>query len=703
MSEPKPDRPLEIAHVLFIDIVGSSKLLINEQSEILRELNQIVRNNDQVRLAEAAGKLIRLPTGDGMALVFFTTPDAPVRCAAEISKELRNHRSRLPLRMGVHSGPVDEIVDVNERSNIAGTGITLAQRVMDCGDAGHILLSKRLADDLAQYASWRPHLHDLGRCEVKHGTKIEVINFYTDEIGNRAIPEKFKKANRIAAKSSRYLREAALIATAILLGFGVWFFAHRAPKASTVNQGEGSAARIGQKRIAILPFKPVMLENRDQVLELGMADTLITKLSSSREIIVSSLNSVRKYAGLEEDAVMAGRALQVNSVLEGNLQKVGDRIRVSARLINVADGASLWADTFDEKFTDVFEVQDAISQKVADALALQLTGEERKHLTKRYTDNLEAYQLYLTGRYCWSRLTPPDIRKGIGFFQQAIDLDPNYALAYFGLAEANRSLSINADVRSKDCLPEAKAAAQRALEIDDSLAEAHASLSFSLVWFDWDWIGAEKEAKRAVALNPNSAHGHFAYAHVLADLGRHKEAISEIVRARELDPVFPLYRALEGMFLHHAGRDDQAEAKLQKVIEIDPNFWVSHLMLGRVCTQQRKYAEAMAEFTKARELSHGNSEAIACTGYVAALADNKAKAEAVLDEFKELSKQHYIPPVNIALVYNGLGDQNEALSWLEKALDDRDVRLTLLKVDPRWDSFRLNSRFSAVLTRVGLK
>jgi TolB-like protein/tetratricopeptide (TPR) repeat protein len=704
MSEPKPDRPLEIAHVLFIDIVGSSKLLINEQSEMLRQLNQIVRNTDQVRLAEAAGKLIRLPTGDGMALVFFTTPDAPVRCAAEISKELRDH-PHLPLRMGVHSGPVDEIVDVNERSNIAGAGITLAQRVMDCGDAGHILLSKRVADDLAQYASWRPYLHDLGTCEVKHGTQIEIINFYTDEIGNRARPERFKKENRIAAaKPSRYLRNAALITTALLLAFGVWFFAHRAPQASRINHGEGTAAPIGQKRIAVLPFKPVSsLENRDQVLELGMADTLIAKLSNTREIIVSSLNAVRKFTALEQDAVAAGRELHVSSVLEGNVQKVGDRIRVTARLVNVADGSSLWASTFDEKFTDVFAVQDAISQKVADALALRLSGEEKSRLTKRYTENVEAYQLYLTGRYYWSKLTPPDIRKGIGFFQQAIDLDPGYALAYAGLAAANRSLAMNADVPAKDCLPQAKAAAMKAIELDDSVAEAHSALSFALIWYDWDWAIAEKEAKRALVLDPNSAISHFAYAHVLSDQGHHQEAIAEIAHARELDPVFLLFRALEGMILHHAGRNDEALTRLQKALELDPNFWVTHLMLGRVYIQQRKYPEAVVEFTKARELSHGNSEPIGSIGYVEALAGHKDKARAMLEEMKVLSNQRYVPPYNLGMVYNGLGDQNEALSSLERACDERDARVTLLKVDPRWDSLRSNPRFVAVLKRIGLQ
>jgi TolB-like protein/tetratricopeptide (TPR) repeat protein/class 3 adenylate cyclase len=708
MPAPNHDLRLEIAHVLFIDIVGSSKLLINEQSDLLRELNQVVRNTDQVRAAESAGKLIRLPTGDGMALAFFTTPDAPVRCAMEISKAVRGN-SKLALRMGINSGPVDEVVDVNERSNIAGAGITMAQRVMDCGDAGHILLSKRIADDLAQYSQWRPYLHDLGECEVKHGTRIGIVNLHTGELGNPALPEKLKREQAIRSAPTAVIatgmttrRKFTLVAVAFLgaltLIGGFWFITQRAGQKSAI-----APAPPGERRIAVLPFKPLIAENRDQVLELGMADTLIAKLSNTRQIIVSSLNAVRKYSGLEQDSSAAGRELQVSSVLEGNVQKVGDRIRVTARLINVADGASLWAGTFDEKFTDVFAVQDAISQKVADALALRLSGEEKQRLTRRYTDNVEAYQFYLTGRYHLDKVIPPEIRTAIVFFQQAIDLDPNYALAYFGLAQANRSLAITSDVPSKDCLPQAKAAAKRALEIDDSLAEAHASLSFSLIWFDWDWPGGEREAKRALALNPNSAFAHFAYGHLLSDLGRHKEAIAEIARARELEPVFLLVRALEGMFLLHAGRDDEALAKLQKALELDPNFWITHLTLGKVYIQQRKYPEAIAELTKAKELSHGNSETIASIGYAAALAGDKAKARAVLDELKTLSNQHYTPPVNIALVHNGLGDQNEALELLEKACEERDVRLTLLKVDPRWDSFRTNPRFIAVLKRIGLE
>ena len=700
MSEPTSDLRLEIAHVLFIDIVGYSEFLINEQHELLQKLNQIVRGTEAFRDAETAGRLIRFPTGDGMALVFSTTPDAPVQCALEISKALQSH-SELQVRMGVHSGPVSGITDVNDRSNIAGAGINMAQRVMDCGDAGHILLSKRSADDLAQYGKWRPHLHSLGECEVKHGAKIDIVNFYTDEIGNREIPEKLKKEKQIAAaRSFKHLRNGALIAAVLLLVFGFWFFSQRTQRSTTASR---VATPIAEKKIAVLPFKPLLPENRDQVLELGMADSLITKLSNVREMVVRSLNSVRKYGGLEQDPLAAGRELQVNSVLEGNVQKSGDRIRVTARLIRVADGSSLWANTFDEKFTDVFSVQDAISQKVADALALRLSGEENKRLTKRYTDNVEAYQLYLTGRYHWNKLTPPEIAKSIGFFKQAIDLDPTYALAYFGLADAYRALAPTSEVPPKDILPQAKAAATKALEIDESLAEPHATLAFIHTWFDWDWAGAEREAKRAIELNPNFGLAHIAYAQLLSYRGLHQEAISEAARARELDPLSSIINTLNGSVLLYASRDDEASMTLQKTLELDPNFWIAHYFFGKTYLAKKKYSDAIAEFSKARELSGGSSLAIGMIGYGWALAGDLAKARAVLTELKSLSGQRYIPPSNVAVLCFALGEKDEAFIWLEKAYQDHDVRLSRMKVDPEWDSMRSDPRFVAILKRIGLQ
>ncbi|HJT80785.1 MAG TPA: tetratricopeptide repeat protein [Chthoniobacterales bacterium] len=704
MFDSTSDARLEIAHVLFVDIVGWSKLLINEQSDLLRRLNDVVRSSAQVRAAEAAGKLIRLPTGDGMALAFFTTPDAPVRCAVEIGKALKDHPD-LPLRMGIHSGPVDEVVDVNERANIAGAGITIAQRVMDCGDAGHILLSKRAADDLAHYSQWRPLLHDLGEFEVKHGLRVGLVNLHDEQVGNPVLPSKLQPAvatgvvRRSNGRNRAILLGSALVLTALIV-VAVWKFLPRTSPPSPTDSAAMSTS-FG-KRLAVLPFKPLVAETSDQVLELGMADSLITKLSNSREIIVTSLPAVRKYSGLEQDPVAAGRQLQVDSVLEGNVQQSGNQIRVSVRLINVRDGSSAWAQTFDEKFTDVFALQDTISSKVAEALALQLSSEDRQRLIRRYTDDVDAYQLYISGRYYWSRLTPADVKRSIEYFQQAIDKDPNYALAYFGLAEAHRSLAINADIASKDCLPQAIAAAKKALDIDPSVSEPHTSLSFSLVWYEWDWSNGEKQAQRAVDLNPNSAHAHFAMAHLLSNMAKHDQAIAEIARARQLDPVFPLYGALEGMILIHAGRDTEAAVKLQKWLEKEPNFWVTHLMLGKVQAQQGKTAEAIAELEKAAELSHGNSEAIGSIGYVAGMSGDKDRANAVLEQLKALSTQRYIPPYNVALVYAGLGQDESALAELNRACDERDVRVTLLKVDPRWNSLRSDPNFAAILKRIGL-
>ena len=704
MPEPKSDLRLEIAHVLFIDIVGYSKRLIDEQHELLGDLNRLVRNTEAFRSAETSGKLIRVPTGDGVALVFSTTPEAPVKCALEISKALRSH-SELRVRMGIHSGPVSGIMDVNDRSNIAGAGINVAQRVMDCGDAGHILLSKRVAEDLEQYRQWRPQLHELGECEVKHGARVSLVNLYSDEVGNPAIPEKLEKERETKAAAPSVkpakLRKPALLMGAILVAIalviGFWAFSHRQ------SQKMANALRSPEKRIAVLPFKPLVPENRDQVLEMGMADSLIAKLSNIREIVVRSLNSVRKYSGLDQDPVAAGRELEVNSVLEGNVQKSSDRIRVSARLINVADGSSLWANTFDEKFTDVFAVQDAISQKVANALALRLSGEENKRVTRRYTENVEAYQLYLTGRYHWNKLTPPEITKSIEFFKKAIELDPTYALAYFGLADAYRSLAPTSEVPSKDTLPQAQAAATKALELDETLAEPHATLAFIHTWYDWNWSGAEREAKRAIELNPNWSFGHIAYAQMLSVTGRSQEAIAEGARAVELDPLSLIINALNGYHLHLARRDDEAIARLKKTVELDSSFWIAHQFLGMAYIEKKMYPEAIAEFSQAVKLSGGNSEPLALNGYVSVLSGDAAKGRAVLKELKSLERQRYVPPSNLALLSYVLGEQDEAFSWLEKAYQDRDIRLCRLKVDSKWDSMRSEPRFVEILKRLGLQ
>src|SRR5215207_32952 len=283
--------------------------------------------------------------------------------------------------------------------------------------------------------------------------------------------------------------------------------------------------------VAVLPFKPLVVENRDEALELGMADALITKLGSTRGLIVRPLASARRYGGMEQDPLAAGRELQVDSVVDGNIQRWGDRIRVTARLIGVG-GEQLWAGQFDEKFTDIFAVQDAISRRVAGALALHLSGEEEVRLTKSHTENAAAYELYLKGRYHFFKLTPPEVRKGAEFFQEAVKVDPTYALAYAGIADAYRTLPITSDVAPNDAFPKAKEAVTKALELDDSLAEAHASSGWIKLWFDWDWAGSEGEFRRALDLNPYYADAHRGYAHLLSNTGRYEEALREVERAR---------------------------------------------------------------------------------------------------------------------------------------------------------------------------
>lgn len=323
-------------------------------------------------------------------------------------------------------------------------------------------------------------------------------------------------------------------------------------------------------------------------------------------------------------------------------------------------------------------------------------------MSKRGTDNFAAYQLYLTGRYHWNKLIPPEIRVSIGYFQEATQLDPNYAQAYFGLAEAFRALAITGDVPPNETMPQAKAAATKALEIDDSLAEAHASLVFIHTWYDWDWAEAEREARQAIALRPNSGTAHSAYAQLLSDLGRHEEAIAEAARARELDPVSLIINTIEGSVLYFAGRDEEAGVRLQKTLALDSNFWIARLFLGKVYLAQKRYPEALEQFARAREFSHGNSETIAMSAYASALAGDLPGARKIRDQLKSLAAQRYIPPFNLAVVYLGLDERDEIFAALERAYQDHDGRLSFLKVDPKWNALRDDPRFSSLMKRLAL-
>lgn len=454
--------------------------------------------------------------------------------------------------------------------------------------------------------------------------------------------------------------------------------------------------------LAVLPFKPLQADARDDVLQLGMADTLINKLSTNSHVVVRSLSVVRRFGGTEQDALAAGRALGVDSVLEGYIQRQGDRVRINARLLAVPGGATLWADSFDANFSDVFAMQDSIAQKVAAALSLKLDRDERRRMENNYTQNIAAYQWYLQGRYHLQNATPAELVAAIDVFQRALKNDPDYALAYVGLAESYRRQAMISDADPQIVLPLAKAAALHALKIDDTLAEAYVPLGFVHFWYDWDWAGAEAAFKRGIELQPGIVDLHFGYAALLSNLGRNDEALRESQRARELDPTSPLYVALEASFVAYAGHEDEARQQIQGVLRAHPSFWIAHLTLGWLDTDAARYADAVDDFSKASELSGGSQQAVAMLGFALAHAGQKPQAQKLLASLLARSQHEYLPATSIATIYCGLGDNDQALDWLARGYAAHDVRMTFLRVDHRWDSLRGDPRFAALMQRMRL-
>ena len=1113
--EPERNLRLEIGHVLFIDIVGYSKLLIEEQKERLRQLTDIVRATAQVVRATNE-ELVSLPTGDGMALVFRNSSEEPARCALEIAQALKAH-PEIGVRMGVHSGPVSEVTDVNERTNIAGAGINIAQRVMDCGDAGHILLSKRVAEDLESYRQWAPHLHSLGECEVKHGVRIHLVNFYTDEVGNAQLPERFrqlaekkaapvvsrrdeelwiavlpfKSANdaeteslaeglvedvttglsrfgylsvvsrasdaRYALKGSirkggsgirviaqlvdtrtgtqlwaeTYNRDrqgltifdaqediAARIVATVADSYGVlvhsmrevseqkddadltpaewqfqyfayreqitpaahgalrsrleaaaksgnrpsdlwaclaqvyvdeyafgfpgddgksldralaaarrgveldranqfamvalaqthffrqdlaafgpaaeramalnplntdalgilgleivhtgefergtaivrramelnpnhagwmhfaplwdhfnkgeyeqaleranrvdvpglfwpflvmasacghlgrrgeaaaavrdllaldpefaaharsnigtwhfasglmdpildglrkaglsipenddssdsprriepvtsraepaetrvsgrsfpasrlawigaivlavvgagWWFAHPASK-QVAGSSSVSASRAvpvaNQKSIAVLPFVNLSADKNDEYLSDGMTEELLNVLTKVKGLRVPGRSAAFAFKGKTEDNIFrkVGEQLHVNAVLEGSVRKAGDKLRITAQLINVADGFHLWSETYDGDMKDILAMQSDVAQRVVRALEVELGVEEARALTKKPTENAEAYRLYLLGRYHFAKFTRIGWTNAIHYFEQALQVDPNYALAYCGLADTY-GWAGGQIVAGKEAWAKEKELALKALTLDPNLAEAHLSLGVAL-FSALDLDASEKELERAVELNPNLALAYDQYGWTYMAGGRFDEAIAKEKKALELDPLNILFNTDLGFFLSWARRYDEAIVQLRKTLELDANNPLALQTLGWCMVWKGKTVDALAEFQKAATLDdlpwYKGS-----LGYAYAASGDRAKAEQILRDLDELAKKQYVSPASRASVYLGLGEKAKALDWIEKAYEDRDP-LLWWNADRLYDSVRNEPRFQALMQKV---
>ena len=495
----------EIGHVLFIDIVGYSKLLITQQSQQLDTLKRIVRGTEQFRTAEAEGKLLRLPTGDGGALVFRTTAEAPVLCAVEVSKALKEH-PELRVRMGVHSGPVNEITDLNEQANIAGAGINMAQRVMDCGDTDHILISKHVADDLEQYPRWRPYLHDLGQCEVKHGARIDVVNFYGDGVGNSQVPKRFQILQKRRARI-RWAAIAALLLAAALLAFQ---FA-RTRKASTpadpatqATPAATAAATSTDKSVAVLPFENLSSDKENAFFAQGIQDEIITTLSRIGGLRVISRTSTAHYKSAPENLPEIAQQLRVSNVLEGSVQKAGDRVHINVQLIRAEDDAHLWAQSYDRQLTDIFAVEAEVAKMIADSLQATLSPQEKASVETKPTTNADAYVLYLRGRDYQRRPDNllQDFQTAVNFYDQAIKLDPKFALAHARLS-ATASVMYHFFEPTEKWKQKADTEALESLRLQPNLGETHLALGLYHYYIEGNYDAALRELKLAAEVLPN--------------------------------------------------------------------------------------------------------------------------------------------------------------------------------------------------------
>src|SRR5437763_3365681 len=488
---------LEIAHVLFIDIVGYSKLSINEQRAVIDELTEVVRSSDQYQKAEATDRLIKIPAGDGMALVFYTSPEAPAQCAVEISRLLKQH-PRLQLRMGVHSGPVSGVIDVTGRANLAGAGLNMAQRVMACGDAGHILISKHVAEDLEEYEHWRPFLHSLGACEVIHGVRVTIVNLYTAEIGNPQLPKKFQALKKHSARVRWAAMTAALLALSAIVAGIAMFSRYRVR--STIPPPE--------KSIAVLPFENRSEDKANAYFADGIQDEILSRLSKIADLKVISRTSTQHYKSAPQNLPEIAKQLGVAHILEGSVQKRGDAVRVNVQLIKAANDSHLWADTFDRKLIDVFFVESEVAKAIAEQLRVHLTGREEQILAAKPTENVEAYDAYLRGlAYNLKTATTPANSLGAQkYLREAVRLDAKFAVAWALLSYVDARGYLQLTLQPTTALrEEARQAAETALTLQPNLGEALMAMGYYRYACLKDYDTAVRYFEQARQSLPNSS------------------------------------------------------------------------------------------------------------------------------------------------------------------------------------------------------
>ncbi len=581
---------LEIAHVLFIDIVGYSKLLVRQQSELLRELNEIVSETHEFRQADSAGKLIRLPTGDGMALVFRTNPEAPVECAMEIAQALKRHTA-IQLRMGIHSGPINEVADVNQRANIAGAGINMAQRVMDCGDAGHILLSKHVAEDLEQDDRWRPLLHDLGTCEVKHGVRVGVINLYSDEVGNPDLPKKFQALKKHRSRVGLAKVAIALFVLAALVAAFVFLRKPTRP-----------ALTVAEKSIAVLPFENLSSDKENAYFTDGVQDEILTDLAKIADLKVISRSSVMQYkTGVQRNLREIGQQLGVAHLVEGSVQRAGNKVRVNAQLIDARTDVHQWAENYDRPLDDVFAIQSEIAKTIADQLQAKLSPHEKAAIEKPATIDLTAYDLYLHAQSLFAASDDQvkargNLTQAVRFLDEAVRRDQRFLIAWCLLARVHCDIYVDGFDHTPARLEMAHAAIEKALQLQSDSGEAHLALAYYYYMGFRDYERARTELTSAQRTLPNSAEVFEYIGYIDRRQGRWDNATRNLERALDLDPR-NLFIQVAFIYLWQHRYADEART-YDRALKIMPGHPVARILRAAVALDWRAdikpYQETLA-------------------------------------------------------------------------------------------------------------
>jgi TolB-like protein/class 3 adenylate cyclase/Tfp pilus assembly protein PilF len=704
-AEIKKEIQLEIGHVLFIDIVGYSKLSINDQHAAVEELNKVVRATEQFQNAQTSDRLIKIPTGDGMALVFYTSPAAPALCAMEISRAVKEH-PHLHLRMGIHSGPVSGVIDVNERANLTGAGLNMANRVMNCGDAGHILLSKRSADDLSEFDEWRPLLHDLGTCEVKHGVQLGVVNLCSEQVGNLQLPTKFQALKKRRAQ----LRSATIGAALLLLAAVVAAFLILSKRSGRLT------SVIPEKSIAVLPFENRSEDKANAYFADGIQEEILTHLSKIADLKVISRTSTQHYKSAPENLREIGRQLGVAHVVEGSVQKIGDAVRVNVQLIKAASDSHLWADTFDRKLTDIFSVESEVAKAIADQLQAKLTGQEEQVIAAKATENGEAYDAYLRGlAYNLKTATTPANSLGAQkYLREAVRLDPKFALAWALLSYVDARGYLQLTLQPTDALrEEARQAAETALNLQPNLAEALVAKGYYHYACLKDYHTAMRYFEQARQSLPNSSRIPELLAYVARRQGQWNRSDSYFNEAERFDPRNVNLLGQHAVSLWACRRFPEAIRKLDQVLDITPddldtlvqkaaiaqaegdlprasvllaplhpltnNPGVLETQVYQAILERRPGAaiprlnEVMAKPDPA--LGYLNSELRFWLGWAQEVAGDHASAQQTwrqarseLESFLKEQPENFVVIGDLALISAGLGEKDAALTFAERAM-----------------------------------